>query len=192
MRPKDEQKEKLILEKALSLIVRVGFSGLKMTDLAKEAGLATGTIYIYFEDKNALIQKLYLFLTKKTTVDLLVDIDQNMPTKLQIQALSFNYLRKNIENPEDTVFFDQYFRSNYALNMPETEQEENAMMQPIFDMVLRGQREHIIKNIDATLLVTLVCGMINELARVATFEQRTVSEQEWNNAFTVIWDGIKS
>ncbi|NJN34024.1 MAG: TetR/AcrR family transcriptional regulator, partial [Saprospiraceae bacterium] len=106
--------------------------------------------------------------------------------------LCFNYLKNSLENPENSVFFDQYFRSNYALNLPETEQEENALMKPIFDLVLKGQREHIIKNIDAALLVTLVCGMLNELSRVAVFEQRAVSEQEWRDTFTVIWDGIKS
>jgi TetR/AcrR family transcriptional regulator, multidrug resistance operon repressor len=192
MRAKDEAKEQLILNTALSMIARVGLSGLKMTDLACESGLATGTVYIYFVDKNALIQKLYIFLTKENTIGLISDISEKDPTKVKIQKLSFNYLKKNLEYPEYSAFFEQYYRSPYFLDNPEIASEENALMQPIFEMVLRGQQEQIIKNINAELLVTLVCGMLNELAKQASYEKRLVSDEEWKATFTVIWDGIKS
>jgi TetR/AcrR family transcriptional regulator, multidrug resistance operon repressor len=178
MRAKDEAKEQLILNTALSMIARVGLSGLKMTDLACESGLATGTVYI--------------FLTKENTIGLISDISEKDPTKVKIQKLSFNYLKKNLEYPEYSAFFEQYYRSPYFLDNPEIASEENALMQPIFEMVLRGQQEQIIKNINAELLVTLVCGMLNELAKQASYEKRLVSDEEWKATFTVIWDGIKS
>lgn len=192
MRPKDEAKEQLILDTALAMIARVGLSGLKMSDLAKEAGIATGTVYNYYHDKEAVIRSLYLYLTRKTTSDLVVDIPAHLPLRGRIQALAYAYLQKCLQHPEYDAFFEQYYRSPFFRETPEELANESALMQPILDVVLQGQREMLIKNADPELLVTLVCGMIGEVARQALYAERAVSETEWQTIFDVIWCGIRS
>lgn len=191
MRPKDEAKEQLILDTALAMIFRVGLSGLKMSDLAKEAGLATGTVYIYFKDKEELIRRLYLYLTRKSTADLAAEIPAGLPLKAKIHALAYNYLQICLQHPEYDAFFEQYYRSPYFAETAEQLTEETSLMQPIIEVVLQGQQEGIIKNADPELLVMLVCGMISEAARQANYAQRTVSEAEWQTIFAVLWDGVK-
>jgi AcrR family transcriptional regulator len=192
MRAKDESKEILILDTALDLIVRTGLSGLKMTDLAKAAGLATGTVYIYFQDKEALIRQIYLYLLKKTTSDLVEGIPAADPLKVKTRKLCFNYLRDQLEHPEYAAFFEQYFRSPFFRETDFEQAAEYSAMQPIYDLVVEGQAAQIIKPLEPSLLVTLVCGMLNELARTAHYENRLVGEAEWHDTFGVIWDGIKS
>jgi AcrR family transcriptional regulator len=192
MKIKDEAKEALILQTALGIINRVGLAGLKMSDLAKEARMATGTVYIYFADKEELVRRLYLFLSQKQTQDLMAEIPSNDPTKLKIQKLAFSYLKNSLENPEYAAFFEQYYRSPFFSETAELDVAADGLMQPIYEMVLRGQEEHIIKNLPAELLVTLVCGMLNELARQAMYEKRLVTDEEWKGAFSVLWDGIKA
>lgn len=191
MRPKDEAKERLILETALAMIARVGLSGLKMSDLAKEAGLATGTVYIYFKDKEELIRKLYLYITRKSTADLAADIPSNLPLKAKIHALAYNYLQICLQNPEYDAFLEQYYRSPFFSETEAQLTEETSLMQPIVEVVLQGQQEGIIKSADPELLVMLVCGMISEAARQAHYAQRTLSDAEWQTIFSVIWDGVK-
>ena len=43
-RPKDETKIEAIFEATLKLVQKSGFNGLKMADVAKAAGMATGTL----------------------------------------------------------------------------------------------------------------------------------------------------
>jgi AcrR family transcriptional regulator len=192
MRKRDDSKEQLILNTALRMIHKAGMSGLKMSDLAKETGLATGTFYIYFKDKNELIRKLYIYLIEKTTSDLLTPIPKRDPLKIKIQKLAFNYLKVSLLHPEYDAFFEQYYRSPFYSETEAEKSTENALMQPIYDLVIQGQKEKIIKDIHAELLVTLVCGMLNELAKTAHYEQRLVTDEEWKDTFNVIWDGIKS
>ena len=45
-RPKDENKINTIYEATLKLVLKTGFNGLKMADVAKAAKLATGTLNI--------------------------------------------------------------------------------------------------------------------------------------------------
>jgi AcrR family transcriptional regulator len=59
MRTRDEQKEKLIREKALKMIVREGFDGFSMQKLAKAAGVSPATLYIYYRNREDLINNLF-------------------------------------------------------------------------------------------------------------------------------------
>lgn len=58
MRTRDEQKELLVKEKAVELLVKHGFDGFSMQKLAKEAGISPATLYIYYTDRDDLIEKL--------------------------------------------------------------------------------------------------------------------------------------
>ncbi|MEI7582167.1 TetR/AcrR family transcriptional regulator [Runella sp.] len=192
MRSKDETKVQLILGTALKMIERVGLAGLKMSDLAKEAGVATGTVYIYFEDKNQLIRELYLYLMHYNTADLNQPISENEPLKIKIKKIARNYLNNNINNPEHGAFLEQYFRSPYFHEDDATHQAEELALQPIYSLLVEGQRQSLIKDADPELLVTLVCGMLNEVAKVSIYTQKPITPAEWELTFSVLWDGIRS
>lgn len=177
---------------ALKMVARVGLAGLKMSDLAKEAGVATGTVYIYFEDKNQLIRELYLYLMHVSTNDLSQQITDSDPLKIKIKKIARNYLDNNINNPEYGAFLEQYFRSPYFQEDDATKAEEEIALQPIYQLVVEGQRQSLIKEADPELLVTLVCGMLNEIAKVSIYTQKPVTSAEWELTFSVLWDGIRS
>lgn len=54
----DEDKKKRILEAALKLFVENGIDNTSISLISKEAGVATGTMYLYFENKVDLISEL--------------------------------------------------------------------------------------------------------------------------------------
>jgi len=58
MRPRDENKEQLIRQKAIELIVDNGLDGFSIGKLAKAAAVSPATIYIYYKDKDDLITRL--------------------------------------------------------------------------------------------------------------------------------------
>ena len=162
-----------------------------MSDLAKEAGVATGTLYIYFDDKPALIQRLYAYLLRKSLCDLNAGVADTDPLRVKIRKMTRNYLNDNLDNPEYTAFFEQYFRSPYFVETEAIREAETSVMQPIYDLVVLGQEQTIIKEANPDLLVTLVCGMLNELAKQVLYTKQPISESDWELTFSVIWDGIK-
>ncbi len=52
---KQEAAQEAIYEAALDLMGRADFEGLKMQDIAREVGIATGTLYNYFKNKEDLL-----------------------------------------------------------------------------------------------------------------------------------------
>src|SRR5262245_48815507 len=52
-------KRERILESALRVFASKGFFGAKVSDVAEEAGIADGTIYLYFKSKDDLLISLF-------------------------------------------------------------------------------------------------------------------------------------
>jgi len=58
-RKKQEEKYNKILEAATRVFAREGFHNAKIEDVAKEAGVAHGTVYLYFEGKDDLLISIF-------------------------------------------------------------------------------------------------------------------------------------
>src|SRR5438105_9068856 len=52
------ERRQAIIEAALDEFVARGFAATRLDDVAKRAGVAKGTIYLHFKDKEALFQEL--------------------------------------------------------------------------------------------------------------------------------------
>ncbi len=82
MRLKDEKKIALIYEATLACVSSVGIDSITMSVIAKKASIATGTLYIYFPNKNALLNELYH------------EVKQKALSQLSIRELSWNFTQK--------------------------------------------------------------------------------------------------
>ena len=74
MRLKDEQKIDLFLASTLKLVGQVGLVGLTMPLIAKQSGVAIGTLYIYFKNKDDLIHALYKEVKKRFGATIFIEI----------------------------------------------------------------------------------------------------------------------
>jgi len=57
-RRRKEARPEEILDAALELFTEKGFSSTRMIDVAKKAGISKGTLYLYFESKEAIFKEL--------------------------------------------------------------------------------------------------------------------------------------
>ena len=75
-RPRSDEKRKAILEAATRVIVSQGLSA-PTAAIAKEAGIANGSLFTYFETKADLFNHLYLELKAEMASAALKDLPQN-------------------------------------------------------------------------------------------------------------------
>src|SRR3989344_4060817 len=59
MKPKDDEKQRAIAQATFELVAQTGLSGLTLADIARAAGIATSTLYVYYPSKDELISQLY-------------------------------------------------------------------------------------------------------------------------------------
>lgn len=89
------------------MIVHQGFDGLSMHKLAKASGVSVATIYIYFKDREDLIQSLYTEETKKMAEATLVNFDPESHFDIGLKVQWHNRLQYCLKNPYSMTFMEQ-------------------------------------------------------------------------------------
>lgn len=78
MRTRDTNKEEIVKQKALEMLVSQGVEGFGMNRLAKECGVSVATLYIYYSDKEDLIRKIGIEIGEKFFKEMLVGFSPDM------------------------------------------------------------------------------------------------------------------
>jgi len=83
-------KQQQILDAAEKLIAETGFHGLSMHKVAKQAGVAAGTIYCYFSDKEDLLNEVRLRVAQRIATAVQADVDDSEPLKVRYRTMWLN------------------------------------------------------------------------------------------------------
>ncbi|MBS7230839.1 TetR/AcrR family transcriptional regulator [Flavobacterium psychroterrae] len=78
MRTRDTNKEEIVKQKAIEMLVSQGVEGFGMNRLAKESGVSVATLYIYYSDKEDLIRKIGIEIGKNFFEEMLVGFSSEM------------------------------------------------------------------------------------------------------------------
>ena len=78
MRSKDEKKQQRIKEAMVRLILREGIDGISVSKIAREAGVSSATIYVYYDSKEDMLAEVfreystapYRYLMNRMTADM--------------------------------------------------------------------------------------------------------------------------
>src|SRR6476659_1924622 len=91
-------KRERILAAAERIFARHGFFAAKVSDVAKEAGVADGTIYLYFKSKDDLLISLFERRMLQLNHTLRAAIADKTPRE-QLHAFIRTYLQKVADEP---------------------------------------------------------------------------------------------
>jgi AcrR family transcriptional regulator len=123
MRARDENKEAVIREKAFEIVVKHGFDGLSMHKLAKAAGVSPATIYIYYESREDLLNKLFMYAQRSFAKVALEDFSPDMSLEAGLLRQWKNRLKFIEMHPNLYRFFDQ-FRNSPLVNHKDVNMNE--------------------------------------------------------------------
>ena len=108
MRRKDDEKERRIRHAVIELMLREGFNGTSIAKIAKLAGVSPATVYIYYENKEEMLQDIYLEYSEEVFDYLLTGIDRNMSGAQMIETLIRRYYDYVTHHPEAYCFVEQF------------------------------------------------------------------------------------
>lgn len=188
MRQKDEAKAQDILRATLEEIQAVGLAGLSIEAVARRAGVATGTVYIYFKGKEALLEALYLHT--KTTFNAFVLRDDGLPLKATFVRMTKAYLDYVIQHHAEIVFMGQMANSPYMT--AETRETAALGARPVAALMERGKAEQLLKNVDTEWMFAFIGGTMKAMAPLAkgmTAKQYAAFAED---VATLCWDALKA
>jgi TetR/AcrR family transcriptional repressor of multidrug resistance operon len=157
-------KKEKILETTLKLIAKNGLSGSPMSMIAKEADVATGTIYHHFKSKEEIINEIYL--NKKKDFKRILDKyeDDKLSVKKEFNGIWTDFYHYFIENPLIFTFTQQISFS--PIITLEVKNEGETYYQSIFIFFKEGIDKGVFIDMDITLMTQLIFGNIVSLVEL--------------------------
>jgi len=190
VKPKDQNKVEAIYRAMLGLVRQRGLAGITMQQVAREAKMATGTLYIYFKNKEALVVALTDKCVRHVASNLFRNYNADAPFKTGFATIWMNIVRHRIEFFNESLFIEQSFHSPFVSN--ETKLALKKSFDPLLLLLQRGKDEKIIKDVDSFWMLAFIIGGINEIARRVNYFNRKASQQVLETNFQLCWDGIKA
>jgi len=116
-----------IQEATMRVIARKGMAAATMQEIAEEAGVAKGTIYLYFRDRDELVEKTFESAMSQlhARIDAALDLDTSFEEKLRdmLGAVS-GFFRDNRE------FFRLYISMRFPEGNPQQQRRQKRTCQP--------------------------------------------------------------
>lgn len=188
-RVKDPAKIDRLFEAALRHVLETGYAELKMAEVAREAGVATGTIYTYFDGKADLINQLYRYLKQQKMAAIMKGHDTDAPLADQIKLLWTNYFRDALGAPVRNHFIKQYEFSD-LLDEESKAMHRNAYV-PVYTLLEKAKKVGLIRQLPVNTMTAFLIGGANEIAHEGFGKQLNIEEQDIEQCYQLAWAAIR-
>lgn len=158
-----EDKASAILAATLDLVAENGFHGTAMSKIAKHAGLSAGIIYHYFQNKDDLMQALYLHIKSELSAALIAGDIMKQPHPDYILALWRNAYNFYVGHPTATRFLEQFENSPYCGNVDIHQTDPNFSM--IVARITADIQAGYIKSLPEWVIYDLTFGVAISVAK---------------------------
>lgn len=190
VRLKTEDKREAILLATLRLVNNNGFHAAPMSKIASEAGVSPGTIYLYFQNKEYLVNTLYCELKSKFSARIFSDFNPDTPVKIGFETIWRNVLDYKLSEPEEASFLEQC--DNTPMVTEASREFGLKTVQPLFDLWERGKKEGIIKPFCWPMLYAFSLYPIIYVSRSYVKANKELGFDAINAAFGASWDAIRT
>jgi AcrR family transcriptional regulator len=173
MRKKDENKEIAIREKAMEMIVMEGFDGLSMQKLAKAANISASTIYIYFKNREDLLNQLFIQVQQTFSDVALAGFSPELSFEEGLWLQWKNRLRFILKYPVHYQFYEQ-FRNSPLINHSDINLSvlKNNMKHFVLNAIRRGE----LARMEPEIFWSLAYGSFYALVRFHLNEKSMMNE----------------
>ncbi|MBE4237463.1 TetR/AcrR family transcriptional regulator [Vibrio parahaemolyticus] len=178
-----------ILAATEQLIAESGFQGLSMQKLANEAGVAAGTIYRYFSDKEHLLEEVRLNVAKRIASAVQAGVNDDMPLKERYRTMwlnIWNLAGSNLNAISNRVQYD----SLPCTTRNKTWELERKMFAQVDRLFNQGKEEGVFKPLDNEVLSGLSFEASVALARKHALGFYQLDNDALEAAIEASWDAI--
>ncbi|MDQ8734524.1 TetR/AcrR family transcriptional regulator [Paenibacillus sp. LHD-38] len=190
MRHKDENKNESIFNAAIQLINEHGLAETSMSKIAKKAGVSASTIYVYFENKEDMLNKLYLSIKKKMSLEVFYEYDDSFSLQSAFEHALRKFLTFILTNKDEFLFIVQF--SNSPLLHKLSLKEGTELFEPLFNLFEKGKSQNVFKQVDTNLLHMFMFSPAMEYAKQYFGSQTELKQESLNELIQMSWDALKA
>ena len=183
-------KREAITGAALELFVERGFYGTTVPEIADLAGVGAGTIYRYFDSKEALVNAMYREQKLLFSGAVLDQFPVAAPTREQFRSLWMRMAKFAVDHPKSFIFLELHHHARYLDDASRA--VEQRMLDLFTAVVIAAQARRELKIGPARLLMGMVMGAFVGVIRSCVEIDQPLDQADWTLAEQCIWEAIRS
>ncbi|AQX94618.1 TetR/AcrR family transcriptional regulator [Lactiplantibacillus plantarum] len=191
MKKKDMNKQVKIQDAVAAIILAEGPAGVSTTKVAKRVGIAQSNVYLYFKNKQALIDSVYARETNRilstTDLDRLSDstIDVTTRIRLYVQQV-YDY---SLANPDSLTIIQQIKALNgQGMTISAADADPNNI---VANLLTAGIDAKVIKQLPVSLHMGVVFSTIHTHTTNISKGRYAQDQYTFGDIFQMIWDAMK-
>ena len=186
---KSIDKRNALIKATIELVNNNGFHATPMSKIAKMANVSPATIYLYFENKQDLVNQTYIKVKAKYTKYAFETYSEDMTVEQGFELIWKRIADFKLKECENAMFLAQC--DNTPMIDEHSRQEGIKHLQPLLDLWERGKKDAIIKPISDYLLYAY---SINPLSFLMMAQKRGAFQLDkliLEEAYQSAWSSIK-
>lgn len=158
-------KYNLIMEAAIKVIAENGFHGAQVSKVAKEAGVAEGTIYLYFKNKEDILISIFTEKMGQYVQHVKDETNKKDSVKEKLYTLIEMHFKQFINNHHLAVVTQLELRqSNYDLRLKINKNTLKPHVDVIDEIITEGIKEGVFRsNINLRLMRQMIFGTLDDI-----------------------------
>ncbi len=184
-----DEKREAILDAALELFSERGFYGTAVPLLAESAKVATGTIYRYFENKEAIVNALYRREKELLGKALLEAFPFDAPPRDQFHFFWTAAMRYARQHPKGLAFLELHHHQSY---LDDTCRElEARILSPAYSFFAMTAEKKVTKAYSPVVLGSIVWGAFVGLVRAGWEKRMELTDEAIEQGENCVWEAIR-
>lgn len=174
-RDKSSDKRQRILDAALKVFAERGFYNAKVSEVARTAGVADGTIYLYFANKDDLLIQLFEDRMEYIIQRLTTELKRTPSDPLQkIRTLIHRHVELATHDPDLAEFITVELRQSGKFVREYQNPQFVEYLRILRDIIEEGQKTGYIRpSLDSRLIVRAIFGALDEVLLTLTLASRS-------------------
>ncbi len=184
------EKRAQFLSSALKLFVMNGVKNTSTAAIAKDAGTASGTLFLYFPTKQALIDALVLEISRSQSDTIISRLDKHLSAQEMFNMIWEGSIRWFMEH-RDAYQYIQQVRDT-AMISDEIVQKTSELFSFYYEAIEKGFDEGAIKAYPLELIGELLYRDIVAVMNLILAQPDQIQQESYLQlGFDIFWDGIK-
>jgi len=142
---KNTEKYYRIIKAATKMFARKGFYKTRISEIAKEAKVADGTVYIYFENKDDILISLFEEQMKAVMDNMVEQISEETDPVKKLEKFALTHLQLIEQNPNMAEIIQVEVRQSSKFMKEYKNEKFVQYLDLISEIVREGQEKHIFK-----------------------------------------------
>lgn len=191
--PKPEKYD-AILRAAISVFARNGFFNSKVADVAREAGVADGTVYLYFKNKDHVLVSIFESIMDEAIAEGREAVEPIDDPREKLRRIAELHLSRMGSDRDLAVVFQVELRSSMKFMEQFSATRVSEYLELIRAAISEGQRRGAFrKNVDANVASKVFFGALDEMVTNWVLSRKAYDLKSTADAvMNVFFDGVSA